>query len=322
MLAQGAANPSPRTCARVAAPWGSDRASGTGRRPFRTAQRLADSLRPGTTGCLRSGVYWGGIRISRPMTTLRPFLHERVTVAGRIYVRRQAHATRIVGLRLNGLNRARLPSPTVNANDVVFDRVNVSNRNSAICFVIGSQWGRAQRTVIRDSRIHNCGRLPAANHDHGIYVEAADDTQIIGNVIFANADRGIQLYPDAQRTLIRDNVIDANGEGVLLSGDHGKSAGSTLIEHNVITNSRERANVESFYPPGTPPGRNNVVRHNCLFGGTGGNVDLASGGFEAFDNVVAAPDYADPAASDYTVDPQGPCGRWLALTAQDASRLP
>ena len=76
--------------------------------------------------------------------------------------------------------------------------------------------------MIEHNRIHDCGVLPATNLDHGIYVAEADHTVIRRNLIYDNADRGVQLYPDADGTVVTGNVIDGNGEGVIFGGDsHG-----------------------------------------------------------------------------------------------------
>ena len=53
--------------------------------------------------------------------------------------------------------------------------------------------------MIEHNRIHDCGELPATNFDHGVYVAEARDTVIRDNWIYSNADRGVQLYPDAGR---------------------------------------------------------------------------------------------------------------------------
>ena len=45
------------TCDRVASKSGSDSATGTASNPYRTPQKLVDSLSAGQTGCLRQGVY-------------------------------------------------------------------------------------------------------------------------------------------------------------------------------------------------------------------------------------------------------------------------
>ncbi len=79
--------------------------------------------------------------------------------------------------------------------------------------------------------------LPATNHEHGIYVANSVGARIIDNVIVDNADRGIQLYWNAQRTTIAGNIIDHNGEGILISGDYGYASSDNLIINNVITDS-------------------------------------------------------------------------------------
>ena len=99
--------------------------------------------------------------------------------------------------------------------------------------------------------------LPANNHDHGIYVEASDGAQIVDNWIYDNADRGVQLFPDAQDTYVARNVIDRNGQGVIFS----RESSGNVVEHNVISNSRLRWNLEDWELTGTP----NVARRNCVW---------------------------------------------------------
>ena len=119
----------------------------------------------------------------------------------------------------------------------------ITTRNTTICFVLGSdEYGRAVRTVIERNRIHNCGELPPTNHHHGIYAEAADGARITDNWIYDNADRGVQLFPDAQRSYVARNVIDGNGEGVVFA----RTSAHNVIEHNVIANSIVRYNVEDY----------------------------------------------------------------------------
>ena len=49
--------------------------------------------------------------------------------------------------------------------------------------------------VIERNRIHDCGELPATNHQHGIYVAHAIGTVIRDNWIYDNADRGFSFTP-------------------------------------------------------------------------------------------------------------------------------
>jgi parallel beta-helix repeat protein len=147
--------------------------------------------------------------------------------------------------------------------------------------------------VIHGNRIHGCGALPPTNHQHGIYAEATTGASITDNRIYDNADRGIQLYPDAQRATIARNVITGNGEGILFGGGADGASSGNVVEHNVIAASRVRWNVESSYGAGLPVGTGNVVRDNCLSASNGnplynpnGGVDGRQG-YETSGNVVS-----------------------------------
>ena len=68
-----------------------------------------------------------------------------------------------------------------------------------------------RNVLITGNRIHDCGRLPATNHDHGIYISNAVGTVVRSNWIYSNADRGVQLYPNADDSIVTRNVISATG---------------------------------------------------------------------------------------------------------------
>jgi len=275
------------------------------------AQDLVDALSPGQTGCLRAGLYEGNVRVSKPSITLTRYAAEKATVKGRFYVPEGADGVTVEGLYLDGTNPDRLPSPTINADGVTFRRNDVTNYHHSICFALGHpDWGRADNTTIEFNRVHDCGRLPATNHDHGIYVATATNTLIRGNWIYDNADYGVHLYPDAQKTTVTGNVIDGNGEGLTFSGEYGVASNDNLVEGNVITNSKVRYNVESWFSPGNPIGRNNVVRDNCVHGGVrdDGNGGIAGEwGFRAVQTVRARPAFASPARDDFRLESGDPC---------------
>jgi nitrous oxidase accessory protein NosD len=298
------------TCNRTASTSGSDSASGTTANPFRTVQRLADSLNPGQTGCLRAGTYEETLRIDQggragaPLT-LTSYPGERATVRGRLHVTDNANFVTVSRLNLDGTSASNLPSPTINGDDVTFQRNDVTTNHRTICFILGSnEFGRAVRATIRLNRIHNCGELPPTNHHHGIYVEASDGARIVDNWIYDNADRGVQLFPDAQSTYVARNVIDGNGQGVIFSRE---SAGN-VIEHNVISNSVLRWNVEQWELTGAF----NVARRNCVWTtrtdqyGQDGGIQ-PTGDFGAGLNMIADPGFLDRAAADYRVRLGSPC---------------
>lgn len=311
--------PANTSCTRVAASGGSDSAAGTEAAPFASAQKLVNSLHDGDTGCLRQGSYHENVTIGHggsdegSRVTVKSYPGERATIAGRLYVTDNADYLTVEQLDLNGHDSptcsstptCHLPSPTVNGDHVVFQDNDVTNEHLGICFNLGNAgYGRAIDDTIQRNRIHDCGVLPAANHEHGIYLSYSDNTKILNNAIYDNADRGIQLYPDAQHTQISGNVIDGNGVGVIFSGAGDSASSDNVVENNVITNSKIRHDVESWYPDLI--GQRNVVRNNCVYGGQQGEISNGAG-FSATSNLTADPQYVDRAGKDFRLRSGSPC---------------
>jgi parallel beta-helix repeat protein len=256
-------------------------------------QRFVDRLRPGSVGCLAPGKYAAHrlvLRVSGTaaaritLTSLNP--SKPAEISGLLWLMDSANNWTISHLRLDGRNSRNLPSPQVNGDDSVWLDDDVTNYQAAgpssgggICFALGNidTWGYAANTTIARSRIHDCGVSDNANH--GIYVAATTGSTIIrNNWIFRNGDRGIQLYPDAKHVLIANNVIDANGSGVIFSGLGSRTSSDITVTRNIISNSRNRWNVESWYPAGTPPGSGNLVTANCLWASGANQVYRVNGG--------------------------------------------
>jgi hypothetical protein len=301
------------TCNLVASPSGSDSAAGTLSAPFQTAQKLVSSLTPGETGCLEAGTYNENVTFRTAGTatapiTLTSYPGQTATIVGRMYIVDGANYTTITRLDLNGENPEQALSPMIDANNATFSHDNVTNDHTGTCFGIGSAtWGWATGTLITHDTIHDCGQLPATNAQHGLYIGAATDTTIEWSLIYGNADRGIQLYPDAQHTTIDHNVIDDNGEGIIISGADGAASSYTNIYDNIISNADVRHDVESYWPVGNPVGVGNVVQDNCVWGGVEGTIDTSSGGYTAHDNVTVDPEFVNAAAHNYEMSPTSPC---------------
>jgi parallel beta-helix repeat protein len=300
------------SCDRYAATSGSDAAAGTATAPFRTAQKLADSLTAGQTGCLVAGVYSESLRLNHGGSVGNPIRLTsapggRATLVGRLYVPDTSNDVTFADLNLDGTNSSNLSSPMVTGDRITFTGNDVTDNHTSICFGLGSAgWGTAVDVVIDNNRIHDCGRLPATNHDHGVYVESTRNAAITNNYIYDNADRGIQLYPDAQGTRIANNVIDGNGEGILFSGDSGLASSNNVATRNIVSNATVRYNVESWWPLGNPVGTGNLAADNCLWNGSAGNV-AEQVGFSAVGNTVANPLYADRSAKNFQLRSDSPC---------------
>lgn len=187
-------------CTTFAAPSGSDSDAGTEARPFRTFQKLSDSLVAGDVGCLRAGTYTEDVKVeyggsSVADVTITAYPDEKATLVGRLWIARAASYVTIEGLSLVGIEQASptncsgvmCPSPTVNAQNVSFVDNDVTNDHRGICFLLGDsggRWGRADNVRLAGNRVHDCGRLPATNGDHGIYAQAAVDGVITDNYIY------------------------------------------------------------------------------------------------------------------------------------------
>ena len=305
------------TCDKYAAPVGLDSNPGTEALPFRTARRLAGaSSPPARTGCLRAGTYAGNVNFTRAgeagaPVTLQSYPGERAVILGRVWVQPGADHLTLSDLDLVGVNPQNLGSPLIEANDVTVESSDITNDQTADCVFVGSAEHAVERVTIARNRIHDCGERPNTNRHQGISVWNAADTTIARNVIYDNADRGIQLYPFAQRTSVIFNRIDGNGEGVLISGNAFGASNDNVVERNVVTNSTMRDNLETFWRDGAPVGTGNVFRDNCVFGGVRDNGDggitprmegaIVEGG------LIADPGYVDREAKDFRFRPDSAC---------------
>ena len=322
-VVSGATAAGAAACDKVASPLGSDAYPGSTAEPYATFEHLANALKPGQAGCLRAGVYQGDSKITRggtgpAPTTITSYPGERATVLGRIHVADEANNVVIQQLDLDGRNGDNLPSPTVNGDNIVFRDNDVTNHHTTICFVLGSDgYGRARGTVIERNRIHNCGEMPPTNHHHGIYVEASDGARITDNWIYDNADRGVQLFPDAQGTYVARNVIDGNGQGVIFS----RESANNVVENNVISNPALRYNIEDW----ELSGGGNMARRNCVWstrharnpGGIQPGIAVA-----VVANVVTNPDFVNRGGKDFRLRPGSPCLNFAARLTPQSRKKP
>ena len=305
-------------CDRVAAQGGDDGAVGTARAPFATPARLAAALTRGQTGCVR-GVTSGDVIVRTDGVTLTSEPGGRGTVRGELIVDAGADRVTISDLDLDG-SPVRWPTPAILGDDARLVGNDITSRGRHICVLLGlgERRARAERVLVAGNRIHDCGT--SNNQMHGIYVQSTAAARIVGNDILDNGDRGIQLFPDAQDTEVAGNVIDGNGQGIIFSGTAETASSGNRVHHNVISNPRLRAPVESFWDG--PVGRDNVVERNCLFGGRHPEVDPSNGGFVARGNVVEEPRFADRARGDLRLVPGTRCAAILAAGRRAAVYSP
>jgi parallel beta-helix repeat protein len=281
-------------------------------------QALLAKLRPGQRGCLRAGVYRGDVSIEHGGRPGAP-IHltsapgATATIAGILWVADTANDVEISTLRLDGANPEQAPSPQINGDRVVLRDNDITNHHNGICVILGGafpHYGIAVDPTVVGNRIHDCGRLPRTNHDHGIYVEGTRGAKIVRNLIYGNADYGVHLYPDADRTLVAYNVIEGNGGGVIVAGATGGeyprsyASDDNLIEDNVISGSVAMPDLQTSWD--SLRGRGNLARRNCLGRSPGGAASVDDG-LVLRDNVEAEPSFIDLRAGDLRQRTGSPC---------------
>ena len=335
-------------CNKYASPTGADTNAGTFNAPFKTAEKLANSLSAGQTGCIKAGTYYesdrtvnisrGGTSSARNTLMRAPGETEPARINARINVESTADYLTLKDLRMDGsyspdcssgASCSRLPSPTINGayvhlinNDISSRRPGAESTKAGICINAGTT-DKIYGLVIESNKIHHCGRIPSSNHDHGIYLSNTRDTTIKNNLMYENADRAVQMYPDADRTLIEGNVMAYNGDGIHFSGKGTKTSIDNVARNNVVTHSKLDYNIDSYagqldpgvsFPGPDSPYRNEAY-NNCVYGGasspsTGGVEETSSTAIDYFytsGNVIADPLYANPSAFDYRVGASSEC---------------
>jgi parallel beta-helix repeat protein len=307
-------------CDKYASEDGSNVNPGTYVNPFASPQKLSDSLGPGQTGCFLGGTYsepdrhWriaNGGAPGEPVT-LKSVPGQRATYSGWMVVDDAADYLMVENMTIDGSTAPKnvkgwaRSTPTIRGDHVSFLNNDVTNRNRGVCFLVGQKDEVAFDTLIQGNNIHHCGQRPATNHQHGIYASNSQNARILDNWIYKNADRGVQLYPNADGTLIAGNVIERNGQGVLFSGAGDQVSDGNELRNNVITNSRIRWNVTTNYNQTSLVGSGNTVHDNCLWAtnrkvyyNRRGGLEPDVPGFVAHDNLIAAPLYVDRKAGDF-----------------------
>ncbi|MDP9223624.1 MAG: right-handed parallel beta-helix repeat-containing protein, partial [Actinomycetota bacterium] len=292
------------TCTKYASPSGADASRGTKRRPYKTAQRLVDSLHRGQTGCLRGGSYEipGGLEIHRSDFTLRSYPGEDATLHGITEVLPGSNNVTLSNLNFVGDGTA-ITVKTYSSDTTIVDSDITNNRLGGSCLLLGSDYGTAVRPRILRNRIHDCGMghlsYPA---EHGIYAGVVSGGKVTDNVIYnINEGYAIQLYWSSQGLLVDHNVIDGGPPslrgGITFSGEASNPSSDNIVEYNIIAYATTY-DITSWW--GGAAGSGNVARSNCVWAGALGNIYRGSdNGFASTRNISANPLFVNRAHHDF-----------------------
>jgi hypothetical protein len=136
------------------------------------------------------------------------------------------------------------------------------------------------------------------------------------------------MYPDAQGSLIEYVVIDGNSgkckanltfSGEAAGGEYAlpHASSNNVVRYSLITNSRCRYNVESYYPSGSLQPVGNRVESSCVWNAPSGNwgylsTDAGAVAYTERNNLDKDPLYVDRAGKDFRLQSGSPCAGWGA----------
>ena len=242
-------------CTTYAAVSGSDANPGTQAAPFRSLEKLMQSLSAGQAGCLKPGDTFDGelvtIDPSRPAVVDYPWA-SRVSIVG------SPGSPVVIQTTPGGASRAKIKgqlhfttaSHDIELRDIAFlgtgtttkdthlnidgDRIAIRDSDvtspGGVCIDVGAisayqsadPGDPADGVVIDNNRIHNCGTDPNVvwtaqdSGAHGIYLVNTVNAVVTNNLVYDNQWRGIQSWPRGQGSLIANNVFDGNATNVNL----------------------------------------------------------------------------------------------------------
>jgi parallel beta-helix repeat protein len=282
-------------------PQGDDEAAGTMAAPWRTLGRAVEELRPGDVVLVRSGTYAENVDIARGGTgaepvTVRAFPGEQPLLTGRLKV--AADHVRVSGLIVEGRTPTNPTDVAVyvsGAVDVQLIRNEIRRAGQSGIFVGDG----SSRTQIVSNWIHDNGRN--ALLDHGIYVENAADTLVANNVVGSNVGYGIQLYPDADDSVVTQNTVVRNGRSGVIVGGEETTSDRNSIENNIVSFNGEQG-IRTFW--GGPVGRDNVAANNLVYGNPEGIV--SGQGLVVSGTLTEHPGFVDAPRGDYRLTNDSP----------------
>ena len=248
---------------------------------------------------------------------------QRATIAGGdyfVYVPRGSDYVTIRNVYLDMVHRVPAQvSVQIAAAHTSLIGDDITNENSrATCIILGSNggYGQAVDTLIENSTIHQCGSSADKAQDQGIYFENSVGAVVTNDTFWGTSGFAIHLYPNAQGSQITHNVIDDNGYAVAFGGSPWLASNDNVVAYNIVTGSTHGYGAQSYW--GGQVGTGNRFDHNCLYSNSQGDVEDPPTGFSSAGNLIANPDFANPATHDYRLQQASPC---LRVIGHDSSAL-
>jgi parallel beta-helix repeat protein len=306
--------PPRKVCDRFAASSGDDSAPGTIRRPYRTVNRLVDSLQPGWGGCLLGGAFTENVSFERGGSPRRRITlrtapgYSRAVVHGNVVQDSTAPYVTIADIAVDarGVGEPVAVQLLGSGGRLTGSVVHGGGEAGRIGVVVGFNQ-TATGVEVDHNRISAFG--VDSDKDHGIYVNNSLRVLVHDNYIFDNSGYGIHLWTHSVDGRFYNNTIDGNRSGNVLIGGQWNSKGGPSTGNdfygNILSNPDSRKNVVVFWSSagrGTP-GSDNLVARNCDWQG----ALVKKAGVTYADNITANPSYVDRAAKIFRLSGHSRC---------------
>lgn len=367
----------PATCTRYVAagtPAGDGTAPGNPMSLTSLVSYVNATSRPGLVACLAGGAYGSptatftltrGGGGGSPVSIVRnPSSTTDVVISGRLVVARGADNVLISNLRFVGPGPGTASAYSIDANNVELIGNDLSSPNR-ICISVGggirsvsAALPKVTGFIADGNRVHDCGTNLAkvgSPQAHAVYLEYSSGAVIRNNIVSNPVGRGVQLFNDADSTLIENNIFDRNFAAVNFGGGTGGSASvdprpeNNIVQNNIVTNGVQwcntknqcqtalfvQGNHEAAYasPPSTDPLTRagatwgNVVRSNCVhFPNSATAVaynDWEPGYRYETTNAAVDPQYNNSAGGDFRLKTTSPClGKGIRPAIRTAAVTP
>jgi len=304
-------------CTKVAAPTGSDSASGSETEPFASLDQLVGSLGEGDVGCLRAGTYGGdSVYFEAPRAQLRSYPGEVATITAFMEVKPEAVGAHIHHLRFDASQHSNNTGIKLQADRTIFSDNELTKGGGGICLLAGS-YNPAHGIVIERNHIYDCG--PSSSKlMHQLYLQNTRGAVVRWNILNGNdGGWGVHLYTNADDTVIEHNIIDGNHGGVIYAGNDGDTSDRNIVRNNAITYSAPRWNIEGSWSD-EAPGTGNTAHHNCVYSsGEDAPTGIADEeGFSAISNTtIQSSPYVNRQRGDYHFAAGSPCAAMVGDVA-------
>jgi hypothetical protein len=268
-------------CDLLASSSGDDGNSGAPNAPFRTVERMINTLQPGETGCLAPGETFTEAdqeifvrshgQADEEITVRTVPGGADATIRGRVWLSDAADNVVFQDVRLDGENglavlqgggsaeEPGLASPQIDGSSVTFSDMDVTN-SSAGCFALGAEASNLQRAVV-----HDC------NGPGVLFGPTAQVSALVRSTVERN-ERAVVFdgteLPDETYVRPRDNLVQANVvRNSILEGGQWQVEGTFDMDESWV---------------------DNVVDGNCLFQPSGMNIQEPRTAFVEQNNVLTS----------------------------------